>query len=110
MIGFFHHFSCNKGGSSHTLKARNRAANLLRPVHNGCVELDNAVGIREAAVSHAGVVGIEFNNIHTGDDGIEDIRSCSNHFEGPGNAGEAFLISRSIPVARSDDDGLYTRD
>ena len=71
--------------------AADAAGPLLRPVHAARVELDDAVGVRQAAVADARVLGIELDDVDARDQGVEHVgpppviiaNAFSTHVTGP---------------------------
>ena len=51
-------------------------------VHDGGIELYDSVFVWKPAVAHGHIVGVFFNNIDAGNDGIEGVRAVAEHLHG----------------------------
>ena len=70
------------------------------------VELHDAVGVRQAAVAHARVLGIELDDVDAGDEGVEDVLAFGHHRERRLDAGLRAAVLVRWPLAEDDDDRL----
>ena len=82
------------------------AGALLRAVHAAGVELHDAVGVRQAAVADARLLGIELDDVDAGDQRVEHVLALRHHREGRLARRSAGRRSCTVAVGRGDDDRL----
>ena len=73
VIGLVHHRLGHQRRGAHALEAGHAAGALLGPVHAAGVELHDAVGVGQAAVADAGLLGVELDDVHAGDHRVEHV-------------------------------------
>ena len=73
MIGVLQHRVRDLGRRPHAFERRHAAGPTLRAVHAARIELHHALGVGQAAVSDARVLGIEFDDVDAGDERLEDV-------------------------------------
>src|SRR5690349_3932196 len=75
-------------------------------MHDGRIELDHAVGIRQAAVADAVVGWIELDDVNAGDDRVEHVRTGSDHLKSLLHGGDVAAVFEAIAVGGRDDHRL----
>ena len=104
VVGVLHHRLRDQRGRAHALERGHPAGPLLRAVHAARVELDDAVGIGQAAVADARVLGIELDDVDAGDERVEHVAAAGDQPEGAGDAGLLAVVRVLVAVGRRDDD------
>src|SRR6476620_10798485 len=104
MVGLLHHGLGDERRRSYALQRRNTASLLLRSVHAARIELDDSVGVRQASVADARVLGVPFDDIDAGDDSIERIGAGNQQPKRLFDTGALAAVLEPVAVARSDDD------
>ena len=84
------------------------AGPLLRAVHAARIELHDTLGVGQPAVADARVLGIEFDDVDAGDEGLEHVAAAGHQPEGAGDAGLLAVVRVLVAVGRRDDDRLGT--
>jgi hypothetical protein len=77
-------------------------------VHAGGVELHDAVRVGQTAVAHAGVRGVQLDDVDASDQGIEHIAARRHHGERLLDAGLRASVLELVAVGRGDHDRLGT--
>ena len=73
MIGGVHHRFGDEARHAHAFERRDPAGTLFRTVHHTGVELNDAVGVRDAPVAHAVLRRIKFEDVETSENGVQDV-------------------------------------
>src|SRR5512141_3063459 len=81
VIGLLRYCESYSRRSSHTFDGSHASRLLPWPVHHARVELHDTLGVGQSAISHARVERIELDDVHSGDDCVENIRAAGNHRE-----------------------------
>ena len=76
-------------------------------MHDGGIELDHAVSIRQPAVSDTVVEWIKLDDIHARDYGIEYIGATAHHLKSFLHRGHVAAVFEPIAVSRRDDQRLH---
>ena len=105
VVGFSHHFFGDERRSADAFDGGDRAGPLERPVHDGGIQLDDALGIGQAAVADAGVLRVGLDDVDAGDDGIEHIGAVGDHFVGAGHTGQTVGVLGMVAVGGGNDQG-----
>lgn len=79
MIRLEQHFFRYACGRPNAFETGNTASSLPGTVHAARVELNHSVCIRQSTVADAVIERIELDDVHTRDDGIENICPAGNH-------------------------------
>src|SRR5687767_138701 len=102
MVSDFHHGFRYQRRRAHTFERANGPGALLWTVHDGGVELDHAVGIRQTAITDAVVGRIELDDIYTCDHRVEHIRTAGDHRERLHHRRHVPAILKPVPVSGRD--------
>ncbi len=81
VIGLLHHCPRHERRSAHTFEGADSAGLFFGTMHDGRIELDHAVSIRQTAVTNAVVEWIELDYIHARDHCVEHVRPGSDHLK-----------------------------
>ena len=100
MVGVLHHRLGHERRRLTPSSAPTRARPLRRAVHARRVELHDAVGVRQPAVSDARVLGIELDDVDARDQRVEDVGAGHHLLEGGLDAGLRAAVPESMAVAR----------
>ena len=88
-------------------EARHAPGPFLGPVHAAGIELDDAVGVRQAAEPDARVGRVQFAEIDAGDQGVEHVRPAGHQGERLRHTGDVAPVPVDVPVVGRDDDGAH---
>jgi hypothetical protein len=107
MIGLLHDLVGDQRRGPHPFEAGHAPGAALRAVHAAGVELDHAVGVRQAAVADAGIERIELYDVDAGDQRLEHVGATRHHGEGGLHARPGAAVLVDVTVVRGDDDRLH---
>ncbi len=105
MVGLLHHRLGDERRCAHALERRHGAGLPLRAMYAGSVELHDAVGVGQAAIAHAVVLGIELHDVDAGDERVEHVGTLGEHGVGLLHASDRAAVLEAIAVGRGDHDG-----
>src|ERR1044072_4670475 len=103
VIGVFHHGFCDQGRRAHAFERRHGAGLFPWSMHDGRVELDHAVSVRQSAVSDAVVEWIELDDIYSGDYGFEHIGATAHHLKSLLHGSNIPAVLEPVALSRRDD-------
>ena len=94
------------------LARRDAARFFARAVHTRRIELNDAVGVRQAAEPDAVVERVQFDDVDAGDERVEHVVAVRDALEGRFDARLRAAVRESMAVGRRDDDrrDAETRD
>jgi hypothetical protein len=69
-------------------------------MHATRIELHDAFGVRETAVAHARILGVQLAQVHARDECIEDVSAFGHRLEGFLYAGDGSAVLVAIAVGR----------
>jgi len=108
MVGQIHHLLGDVRRRADAFQRGHASRALPGPVHTARVELDDAVGIRQAAVADARVFGIELDDVDAGDERVEDVGVAARHqVERALDGGLRSAVLVAVAVGGRHDDGLH---
>jgi hypothetical protein len=73
-------------------------------MHDARIELHDTICVGQSTVSNAGILRVEFDNVHARNDRIENVGTGRHHLESLRDAREAVFIFRLIPISRRNHD------
>src|SRR5689334_2917207 len=109
MVGLVHHGARDQRWRPHPLERGDAAGALLRTVHTARVELNDTVRIWKAAVSDAVLLGIELDDVHAGDEGVEDVLPLGDLAECRFQTGLVPAVLELVAVRRGNHDRFADR-
>src|SRR3990170_6157312 len=104
MVGVFHHSLRHERRRADSFNCSDTSCTFLRPMHAAGVELHNTVGVRQAAVAHAGVLRIKFVDVDTRNQGVESIGPGRQTSERLLHARCSAAVPKAVSVPRGDHD------
>ena len=100
MVGDLEDLVGDVGGSPHSLDPRNPAGTPVRSVHAARVQLNHPVRVRAAAVADARVLGVEFDDVHSGNQALENVLALGHHAESAFHDDLVPAVFVAVPVPR----------
>src|SRR5437763_554846 len=104
MVCVLHHRFGHERRGANTFKGRDTACTLLWTVHAARIELNDPVGVRQAAITDAVVFWIALYDVHACNEGVEHVGAARQKSKGFFNAGRRASVLEAVAVARRDDD------
>src|SRR4029079_17172651 len=104
MVRMIHHRLGHERRSANAFQRRDAACALLWTVHAARIELHNAVGVRQAAITDAVVFGIALHDVYACDERIEHVGAAGQESKGLFTARRGTAVLETVAVGRGDDD------